>query len=88
MTRRQLSLLLTVLLLAVPPAPAWAGASRPGYENVPGAGGEGGFGRPAPTESAAEGGSLPFSGLDLLTMAMFGAGVLSMGLLIRRTRHV
>ena len=94
---KKLTLLLVVCVLAMAATPAFGQTSgQEGYvnggENAAGqvqGGGGGGDDAPAGTvASGAEGGSLPFTGLDLALIFAVGGVLLTVGLGTRRlTRH-
>ena len=90
---KKLTLLLAVCVMAMAATPAFAqdAAYQNGGENLAGQtqGGAGGGGEEAGTvASADDGGSLPFTGMDLALIFAVGGLLLTVGLGTRRlTRH-
>jgi hypothetical protein len=93
---KKLTLLLAVCVMAMAATPAFGQPGQDGYQNggentagqIQGGGG-GGDDAPAGTVAAgAQGGSLPFTGLDLALIFAVGGVLLTVGLGTRRlTRH-
>lgn len=91
MSARRIVAATTPLLVALLVLPAaFAAASRPGYQNVPHAGGESGFTGAGGGGGGGGGGStgdasgLPITGMNLLVLAAFGCVLLACGILLMR----